>query len=164
MIPGGPFLPWVVAAALQLGSPALPPAPAGTSVAPSEGGTGTSALRWPGQGHPTVEAARHRIMKRESRGDYTVADRSRRWFGAYQLSQATANAAARRMDRPDLVDLPANAWTPEEQDAAFYVLYDNGKGAGHWHLKQGRKVHARKHAVRKSKSRKPHTRKLRRKR
>lgn len=99
-------------------------------------------VAWPGQGDPAVEAARRRILARESRGNYAVVDRSRRWFGAYQMSRATSDHAARRMDRLDLLGRPAHEWSPEDQDAAFYVLYDRGRGARHWHhgTRKGKQV------------------------
>lgn len=90
------------------------------------------ARRWPGQGDPAVEKARLCILQREAGGDYTAVDPRGRWFGAYQFRRSMANAAARRMRRPDLVGVAANRWRPEDQDAAFYVIYDRGRGRKAW--------------------------------
>lgn len=87
---------------------------------------------WPGQGDPEVERVRKCIMGREGGADYGIADPSRHWFGAYQFHLNTSNEAARRMKRPDLVGVPANRWSPADQDAAFYVIYDRGRGRQHW--------------------------------
>jgi len=88
--------------------------------------------RWPGQGDPEVERVRACIAAREGGGSYLSVDASHRWFGAYQFQLATSNEAARRMHRPELVGVPAHRWSPEDQDAAFYLIYDRGKGKGHW--------------------------------
>lgn len=87
---------------------------------------------WPGQGDPEVERVRKCILRREGGADYRIADPSNRWFGAYQFQLSTSNEAARRMKRPDLVGVPANRWSPADQDAAFYVIYDRGRGRKHW--------------------------------
>jgi hypothetical protein len=79
-----------------------------------------------------VEKARRFILDREAGGDYTAEDSKHRWFGGYQFHLKTSNSAAERMDRPDLIDIPANQWTPDEQDAAFYLIYDRGRGRKHW--------------------------------
>jgi len=101
---------------------------------PAAGAQGTATGPWPGQGDPEVEKFRKRIMWRESGNNYRIADPSRRWFGAYQFAMSASNTAAKRMKRPDLVGKPANQWTPEEQDAAFYVMYDRGKGKRYWRV------------------------------
>lgn len=88
--------------------------------------------QWPGQGDPEVERVRRCILQREAGGDYAAVDPSRRWYGAYQFARKTSDAAARRMKRPDLVGLTADRWPPEDQDAAFYVIYNRGRGKKHW--------------------------------
>jgi hypothetical protein len=90
------------------------------------------AQTWPGQGDPAVERARQCILDREGGSDYQAVDPSHRWFGAYQFHLRTSNFAARKMHRPDLVGVPANQWAPEDQDAAFYLVYDRGRGKRHW--------------------------------
>jgi hypothetical protein len=79
-----------------------------------------------------VERVRRCILDRETGGDYEAVDPTRTLFGAYQFQQRTADTAARRMHRPDLVGVPANQWPPEDQDAAFYLIYNRGKGRTHW--------------------------------
>ena len=111
-------------------SQAPPPAPA----LPQETLEDASPLTgpWPGQGDPRVERARRCILERESRGDYTATDRTRRWFGGYQFQLRVSNLAARRMKRPELIGLPASQWSPADQDAAFYLIYNRGRGRKHW--------------------------------
>ena len=87
---------------------------------------------WPGQGDPAVEKVRRCILARESGGDYSVADPTRRWFGGYQFQLRISDLAARRMRRPELIGLPASEWSPLDQDAAFYLIYDRGRGRRHW--------------------------------
>lgn len=89
--------------------------------------------RWPGQGDPKVEKVRKCIRHRESRGNYKVVDKGHRWFGAYQFDPITSNTAAKMMKRPDLVGVFANKWTRKEQDAAFYLVYNRGKGKKHFY-------------------------------
>ena len=87
---------------------------------------------WPGQGDPAVERARLCIIQREAGGDYSAVDPTGTWFGAYQLQLRTSAFAARRMHRPELARVPANRWSAADQDAAFYVVYDRGRGRHHW--------------------------------
>jgi len=89
--------------------------------------------RWPGQGNPCVERVRKCIIQREARGSYRVADPTGRWFGAYQFQLETSNSAARRMKKYELVGVPANKWTKDDQDAAFYIIYNFGRGKKHWY-------------------------------
>lgn len=99
---------------------------------PRTKGKGRVPRTWPCQGDPHVEKIRKCLLKRESEGHYAVVDPSKRWFGGYQFAMVTSNTAARRMKRPDLVGVPANKWSPADQDAAFYVIYDCGRGRKHW--------------------------------
>jgi hypothetical protein len=92
----------------------------------------STGKRWPGQGDPAVERVRRCILKREAGGDYAAVDPKHRWFGGYQFQRRTSDAAARRMHRPDLIGLTADQWSPEDQDAAFYLIYDRGRGKKHW--------------------------------
>ena len=87
---------------------------------------------WPGQGEPAVEKVRRHLLAREAGGNYAAVDRLGRCFGGYQFQRGTSNRAAHRMQRPDLVGVTANLWTREDQDAAFYVIYDRGRGRQHW--------------------------------
>jgi hypothetical protein len=125
-------------------------AEAGTCNSPDAAGTGLALgamqgwaqapLELPGQGDPEVERFRKRIINRESGGNYRIADRKERWFGAYQFSLQTSNEAARRMRRLDLVGVPANRWADEDQDAAFYLIYNKGRGKQHWRTAKRRKA------------------------
>jgi hypothetical protein len=134
--------------------PPLNPPPAVPPVQPLDGSGQPPAKPWPGQGDPAVEKVRRRILAREAGGNYGAVDPKHRWFGAYQFHQSTSNAAARRMNRPDLLDVPADQWAPEDQDAAFYLIYDRGHGRSHWvvkhrhgkHVKAGRTSRRRKRA------------------
>lgn len=103
-------------------------------------GWAKAPLVLPGKGDAEVERFRQRIIKRESGGNYRIADHKQRWFGAYQFSLQTSNEAARRMRRPDLVGVPANRWADEEQDAAFYLIYNGGLGKKHWRTAKRRKA------------------------
>lgn len=94
--------------------------------------TENSQSGWPGQGDQEVERIRRFIIWRESRGNYAAVDKKQRWFGAYQFAVRTSDVAARRMKRPDLLGIPANQWSQKDQDAAFYVMFDNGRGRQHW--------------------------------
>jgi hypothetical protein len=79
-----------------------------------------------------VERVRRCILAREGGGDYAAVDPRKRWFGGYQFQLRTSDAAARRMKRPDLVGVTANLWSEEDQDAAFYLIYNRGRGKKHW--------------------------------
>jgi len=117
---------------------AVPAPPA--QVRPPDPGTGRRRPReWPGQGDPQVERARRGILRRESGGNYRAVDPTGTWFGGYQLHLHTSNGVARRMQRPDLVGVPASRWPRADQDAAFYLLYDRGRGRRHWFT--GRRSH-----------------------
>jgi hypothetical protein len=122
------FAVWTLAGCLALSAAqsavVQPPAEPASPVA--------SEKRWPGQGHPSVEKVRKCIMQREAGGNYRAVDPSRHWFGAYQFSMSASNTAARRMGRKDLIGVPASKWAPADQDAAFYVIYDHGRGKRAW--------------------------------
>lgn len=128
----------LLGASLQGEAPAPPPAQPKTQPKPRPKARRRTPphpkpiRRWPGQGEPEVERIRKCILKRESEGNYAAVDRDRRWFGGYQFEQPTSDTAARRMKRPDLVGIPANQWAPADQDAAFYLIYDRGRGSKHW--------------------------------
>ncbi len=115
---------WTLAGCLALSAVAQPPAEPASPAA--------SEKHWPGQGQPAVEKVRLCIMEREAGGDYRAVDPSHHWFGAYQFSRSASNKAARRMGRKDLIGVPANQWAPADQDAAFYVIYDLGRGKRAW--------------------------------
>lgn len=82
--------------------------------------------------NPRYEKVRRCIVKRESEGYYRVVNRSSGAAGAYQFMRRTGAYVARKMGRPDLASRPANTWTRFEQDKAFWVLWNHGKGRSHW--------------------------------
>jgi len=81
---------------------------------------------------PGLESIRKCIVKRESEGQYTVRNKTSSAAGAYQFVIATSNEAARRMQRSDLIGVPASQWSRRDQDRAFYVIWNNGRGRAHW--------------------------------
>lgn len=124
----------MVYAPLAAGPPLKPNTPLAKSMGAkaAKQAKGWISGKWPCQGDPYVEKIRKCLLKRESEGQYSVVDPSKRWFGGYQFAMVTSNTAARRMKRPDLVGVPANKWSPADQDAAFYVIYECGRGRKHW--------------------------------
>ena len=81
---------------------------------------------------PAYEATRQCIVKKESGGNYAIVSSNGMYHGAYQFSQATANSAAVKMGRPDLVGVPPEQWNRYEQDMAFWVTWNHGAGRGNW--------------------------------
>jgi len=81
---------------------------------------------------PAYESTRQCIVGKESTGNYAVVSGNGLYHGAYQFHQNTANTAAVKMGRPDLVGVPPEQWNRYEQDMAFWVTWDHGAGRGHW--------------------------------
>ncbi len=81
---------------------------------------------------PAYEATRQCIVNKESGGNYAIVSGNGMYHGAYQFSQATANSAAVKMGRPDLVGVPPEQWNRYEQDMAFWVTWNHGAGRGNW--------------------------------
>lgn len=82
-----------------------------------------------------VESVRRCIVKRESGGNYRIRSRTtdtdgRYAYGAYQFQTPTFRAVTG-------LPGPASAYSKAVQDAAFYKLFDNGRGRSHWYLKGG---------------------------
>lgn len=96
------------------------------------GGSGSTVA-----GNPNWEATRLCIMRKESGGNYRAVSPNGLYHGAYQFSRPTSDATAKRMGRPDLVGIPASQWSPADQDAAFWTLWDNGRGRSHWPTAKG---------------------------
>jgi hypothetical protein len=93
-------------------------------VPPPYGGTsGTN----PHHGDPFLTCVR----TRESGGNYGVVNPAGPYLGAYQFLQATWNATANHMGRPELVGVPANTATPYDQDDVAWALYQ-WQGAAPW--------------------------------
>jgi len=86
---------------------------------------------------PAAEATRQCIVKKESMGNYAVVSSNGMYHGAYQFMQSTADSAAIKMGRPDLVGVPPETWTRAEQDEAFWVIWDHGAGSGNWPTAHG---------------------------
>jgi hypothetical protein len=96
---------------------------------------GVQASAWRGKFYnPRWENVRKCIVFRESRGNYSARNKRSTAAGAYQFLISTSNGVAKSMKRRDLVGKRASAWTRAEQDQAFWTLFNNGKGKGHWRL------------------------------
>ena len=116
------------AALLFTAVPAVSAAPADTS----RGNVAASSYR--GKYYsPRWERARRCIVWRESRGQYRVVNRSSGAAGAYQFMRRTSNEMARRMGKPWLIGVPASRWSRADQDRAFWMLWNHGKGRSHWY-------------------------------
>jgi len=103
------------------------------------------------QGRKYVEAdnqLRYCIRYRESRHSYSAKSDTGKYRGAYQMSKEFKNGMAwmiqkelRQTGTPKikaqaigkiLRGAPVNRWNPYYQDFAFWMGWDNGKGASHW--------------------------------
>jgi murein DD-endopeptidase MepM/ murein hydrolase activator NlpD len=78
------------------------------------------------------ERTRRCIVRRESGGNYRISSPGGRYRGAYQFNAGLARATARKMGRKDLAGKPISSWSRFEQDKAFWVVWNHGRGAGHW--------------------------------
>ena len=83
------------------------------------------------------EATRRCIVRKESRGNYRIASRTGKYRGAYQFNAYLARATARKMGRPDLAKKPMNTWSRFHQDKAFWLVWNHGRGRGHWPTARG---------------------------
>ena len=83
------------------------------------------------------EGTRKCIVRKESGGNYRIASRTGKYRGAYQFNSNLARSTARKMGRSDLVNKPFNRWSRFEQDKAFWVVWNNGRGRGHWPTARG---------------------------
>lgn len=124
----------LVPAAAQVAAPPASQATPSPLANPPQVQEGGPAHHWPGEGDPMVEKVRRHIIKRESGGNYQAVDCRHRWFGAYQFQKSSSDLAARRMERPELVGVTADQWSPADQDGAFYVVYNQGRGKRFWHV------------------------------
>lgn len=97
---------------------------------------GVQASAWRGKYYnPRWENVRKCIVFRESRGNYKIKNKGSSASGAYQFLIKTSNGVAKTMQRRDLVGKRAGTWSRVDQDRAFWTLFNNGKGKGHWRLK-----------------------------
>jgi hypothetical protein len=93
---------------------------------------------------PGVEDVRRCIMLRESKANYRAT--SGTYHGAYQMSAALARGATWMMQKEvrkemgeegvailrALRETTPNTWNRYWQDRAFWTIWRNGAGAGHW--------------------------------
>jgi hypothetical protein len=94
---------------------------------------------------PEVESIRQCIMDRESNFNYAAVGAGT-YFGAYQLNRGLAVTATRTMEPEVRQEMGAegvkvlralrrvapNHWNRYWQDRAFYTVWHNGAGKGHW--------------------------------
>lgn len=78
------------------------------------------------------EGTRKCIVRRESGGNYRISSPGGRYRGAYQFNGGLARATAHKMGRSDLAGRPISSWSRFDQDKAFWVVWNHGRGAGHW--------------------------------
>ena len=83
------------------------------------------------------ERTRKCIVRKESGGNYRIQSRTGKYQGAYQFNSALANATARKMGRKDLVGRPMRTWSRFNQDKAFWIVWNHGRGRGHWPTARG---------------------------
>ena len=92
------------------------------------------------------EDVRRCIVRRETGGNYTSVSAGGTYRGAYQMSRSLALGATWTMQTevskelgdelaalvPPLRDAPTQTWNRYWQDRAFWTIWRNGAGAGHW--------------------------------
>ena len=95
---------------------------------------------------PEDEDTRRCIVKRETGGNYTSVSAGGLYRGAYQMSRSLAVGATWMMHTdvskdlgddsaalvPALRDAPTQTWNRYWQDRAFWTIWHDGDGAGHW--------------------------------
>jgi hypothetical protein len=94
---------------------------------------------------PAKEDIRRCIMDRESNFNYRVVGAGL-YFGAYQMNRGLAVGATHMMEKEvakefgeegvailrALRKTPPHTWNRYWQDRAFWTIWRNGEGAGHW--------------------------------
>ena len=83
------------------------------------------------------ESTRRCIVRKESGGNYRVTSPGGYYRGAYQFNPGLARATANRMGRPKMARKPMNTWSRYHQDRAFWMVWNKGKGRGHWPTARG---------------------------
>ncbi|MDP2012879.1 MAG: hypothetical protein Q8L05_01505 [Actinomycetota bacterium] len=92
------------------------------------------------------EDRRRCIVKRETGGNYESVSSGGTYRGAYQMNRALAVGATWMMQAevqkelgdepaalvPELRKAPTQSWNRYWQDRAFWTIWRNGAGAGHW--------------------------------
>jgi hypothetical protein len=77
-------------------------------------------------------AACTRAHESDTAGGYAAYNPAGPYYGAYQFLQSTWDNVARAMGRGDLVGVRPSVASPADQDAAFWWLWDDGRGASHF--------------------------------
>ncbi len=96
-----------------------------------------------------TERKRRCIVRKETGGNYTSVSSNGRYRGAYQMSRSLAVGATWMM-QPEvkkelgaqaalavaqLRKIPTQKWNRYWQDRAFWTIWRNGHGRGHWHVR-----------------------------
>jgi hypothetical protein len=77
-------------------------------------------------------AACTRAHESDTAGGYHAYNPAGPYYGAYQFLRSTWDNVARAMGRDDLVGILPSDASPADQDAAFWALWDDGRGASHF--------------------------------
>lgn len=83
------------------------------------------------------EGTRKCIVRKESGGNYRIASRTGKYRGAYQFNANLARHTAKKMGHSELANKPFNQWSRFHQDKAFWTVWNNGRGRGHWPTARG---------------------------
>ena len=86
---------------------------------------------------PRHERTRRCIVRKESGGNYRIQSSRGTYKGAYQFNSYLARHTALKMGRKDLARKPMNQWSRFDQDKAFWVVWNHGKGARNWPTRHG---------------------------
>lgn len=97
---------------------------------------GVQTSAWKGRGYdPRWENVRKCIVHRESRGNYGAKNRYSSAMGAYQfLDRLWRAPLSRKLNKPKLAHVPIRYWSRLDQDKAFWLVWNNGKGRSNWSL------------------------------
>ena len=94
---------------------------------------GIKPSAWTGKYYfPKWELVRRCIVKRESEGLYYVVERNSFASGAYQFMPFWGRILAKKIGHPELANTSIRYWSRVNQDHAFWVIWNNGKGRGNW--------------------------------
>ncbi len=84
---------------------------------------------------PRWESVRKCIVHRESRGNYAARNPYSSAQGAYQfLDNLWRVPLSEKLNKPHLRTIPIYKWSKSDQDRAFWLVWDNGRGKSHWSL------------------------------
>jgi hypothetical protein len=114
---------------------------------PTDGGPDVSESTYTGKHYaPRWETWRKCVVWRESRDNPRARNRTSSASGTYQFLDRSWRKSLVWMLLPEHRDQrrevralraqPINAWPRYWQDAAFWTVLDNGKGAKHWALQR----------------------------